>query len=399
MNLVVNTKKGKTSLPRFSFLENFVPLLMALLPIIQPIKTFLPITWSMTAIIVSLPFIILNLNFRKIRVGLPQILLFVFCAYRVINHGTTVGELGVSVFFVLFAILCADGQFDDDYFFRTTVNVSCVAAVILLLQYLVHITTGRHLIAFPPSLLRKGLENYEALIRTGVSFGMYRPSAFFLEPSAFGQYAIPALCFLLFSDEIDSKNRSLAALFSVGVVLSTSGIGIAMAVGIWGLYIWKTSVSNRKVKIIRLICIVLAAAVGLAFAIRLPVIQNSIARIFTAIGGESYSALQGRLGGGSYYLSQMSRDELAFGSGDTIQEQLTMYASSFYIIILSEGIVGIALFFIMLLSLFFKTEGKYRLVTFCMIILTFFTGIYNPQILAFYFAAVLPGLYRKSSVS
>jgi hypothetical protein len=102
-----------------------------------------------------------------------------------------------------------------------------------------------------------------------------------------------------------------------------------------------------------------------------PQLQYSVQRIFTGIGGQN-SAIQGRLGGGQYYISLFNRSEFLFGTGDAGTE-LTMYMSGLYHLIYIDGVICAALFILMFAVQAIRRRGGDRLLPCIVILMTVFS--------------------------
>lgn len=355
----------------YNNIDRIYAFLYAIILIVQPIRSFLPVTLSMAIIIVSLPYMVFLLLKGKFKTNnIFFVALYAF--YRIINHGTSVEEFIAMAFLVLFVLVLSNDLFDFEYFFKWTLRISRLAAACVIIQVIVHLITNIHIPLSYAGLLRDDLINYERLITTGMTDTGYRPSAFFLEPSAFTQYAYPVLFYLLFKDE-SSKGKKTALFISLGIIVCTSGMGIGLTVMMWGLYLFYNSFHNAKInkKWFGLFCMAIMACL-VAYMIS-PQLQYSIQRIFTGIGS-SNSAIQGRLGGGQYYISLFNQEQLLFGIGD-VGENLTMYMSGIYRLIYVDGIISVILFFLMFITQAITKKGFDRMLPVIVILLTIFSDV------------------------
>ena len=378
-------------------------LLLALMPIVQPIKSALPVTMSMAIIIILLVYTLAAI-FKHGRVSLSgSLFIWMFFLYRIFNHGTSAEELGTSLFVILFSLALLNGIFDTRPFFDCISFISCLAAVMIIIQSFCHYIFGFHICLLRPDLLRDGISSsayfaqITAQLTTGMSGGIYRPSAFFIEPSAYSLYFIPALCRLIFAADDRNSSRWQAILISLGAVFSTSGIGIAVTAALWGFYALRSNLHNGKINVSRLTILAGVLIITVIIALRFQIVRQSLARIFSAADTSGYSAVQGRLGGGLIYLSRMDASTLCFGSALSADE-LDIYVSGIFLIILSEGIFGALLYAAMMLAIFIKAEDEYKVIAAVAIVLVVFAGLYHIHYITYYFAAILPGcsVRRKS---
>ena len=187
------------------------------------------------------------------------------------------------------------------YVARSAYLVAMAAGIGIILQGICYYLFGFHLQLVATELL---LEESHAWVRlaetgiigvTGYASAFYRPSAFFLEPSHMFLYFVPSLFLLLLTPDMNWLKRISAVILSVGLVLSTSGMGIAVVVGAWLLHLGfgngKTNLLRfkhlfNKRNILRCIAFVLIFVV---IALSLPFLRYSILRIF--IGGQAVNAM------------------------------------------------------------------------------------------------------------
>ena len=350
-------------------LDRIFAFLFAVMVIVQPLRSFLPVTLSMAIIIASIPYILFFLSSRWLSM---KSVYFVapYAIFRIINHGTSVEEFITMLFLILLVIFLSNNWFDFDDFFKWTVRISCFASACLILQNLAHLIANIHIPFLNIGMVRDGMSSYETLISTGTASGVYRPSAFFIEPSAYTQYAYPVLVYLLFKSG-SKRSLKFALLISIGIIASTSGMGIMLSVGLWGLYLFYNSFGTGKIKRKWFGVFIVAVLMVLVAYIMSPQLQYSVQRIFTGIGGQN-SAIQGRLGGGQYYISLFNRSEFLFGTGDAGTE-LTMYMSGLYHLIYIDGVICAALFILMFAVQAIRRRGGDRLLPCIVILMTVFS--------------------------
>lgn len=338
---------------KYNALDKIFAFLYAIIVIVQPLRSFLPVTLSMAIIIVSVPYLLFLLLTRKNKF---KNIAFVtlYAVYRIINHGTSVEELITMLFLILLATILNNNRFDFDSFFKWTVRICCLASACVILQVVMYYIANVHISFLHVGILREDLSNYERLISTGMTSNAYRPSAFFLEPSAFTQYAYPVLFYLIFKDG-SRESIKYAFFISLGIIASTSGMGIMLTILLWGVYLFYNCFRDGKLnrKWFGLLCLAIVACMIAYFASLQ--LQYSVQRIFQG-DGVGNSAIQGRLEGGQYYVSQLNRSEFIFGTGDTGAE-LTLYMSGVYHLVYTDGILCAALFFLIFIMQALTKKG------------------------------------------
>ena len=109
---------------KYNALDKIFAFLYAIIVIVQPLRSFLPVTLSMAIIIVSVPYLLFLLLTRKNKF---KNIAFVtlYAVYRIINHGTSVEELITMLFLILLATILNNNRFDFDSFFKWTNMHKC----------------------------------------------------------------------------------------------------------------------------------------------------------------------------------------------------------------------------------------------------------------------------------
>lgn len=127
-------------------------------------------------------------------------------------------------------------KYDFKLAMKLIINLSILFCIYAFIQYFVQLTSGRVL----PTVINKsfvfspesgGRLSYETYYRW-----LYRASSLFLEPSYFVFYIAPALCGVLFLDNIDNRLVK-SILISVGALISSSSAGLIILLLVWGIYI------------------------------------------------------------------------------------------------------------------------------------------------------------------
>ena len=210
-------------------------------------------------------------------------------------------------------------------------------AVLLFIQvlsfYILHITIQY----IPRDLIYEEYRN--SWVFNSVS-GLYRPSALFLEPSHFSQFCIFALISTLFPHN-GIVNKKRAMIIGAGCVLTTSGMGIALTVGVVAWYIFL----NRE-RLDRKILIILkwipVGIIGLLILSRMSFFQTALQRVFSNV--EGYNAISGRTHNWDDAIGSMKGQLLWLGYGDSYNYRwyLTGLADSIYkygvVCIILEGL-------------------------------------------------------------
>ena len=275
--------------------DKLVALLLALAPILQHYKGIV-FNAGIFVLILCLPYVGLklllrfrSLNWKKALIALPLVL---FQVFRVVAHGTSFMELAHSAVLCGYFVVIALGGINLKYVARWAYVITMAAGIGIIIQSICYYAFDFHLQLVATDLLLEESSAWVRLAQTGIigvtghASAFYRPSAFFLEPSHMFLYFVPTLFLLLLTREMNWTKRISAVIVSVGLLLSTSGMGIAVVVGAWLLQLGFSSGSQNILHIRHLFCkknILRCIAFVLLFlviATILPFLRYSILRIF-----------------------------------------------------------------------------------------------------------------------
>lgn len=352
-------------LTRVTTFKTLYSMIIAVLPLIAHfIVPFWGIGFATLLIGVTVPYpFMCILRGRKFKNALPVILLIAFLLLR------STGSIR-SAFLLLMVIIHALGAFNDSLDFsvfkRTIIFVALLSAVAVIFQSILF-----YVFRIRSSLLIRGLlladnRYYVSKLRNGT--GLYRPSAFFLEPSHYAQYCSVGLSLLLFSNGEEENNRRKALLTTIGILLTTSGMGLIFCLGLWGWYIvFQRRKEGRKMIYIFFGLIALAVVGGALLLV--PFIRDAVNRIF--IGDQyGHTAIWGRTLYWGRYIGSMSLKSQIIGYGR--RSLPDVYMTSLMSTIYQEGYIGVALYALTFLRFMFRgrdnitlTSGIIYLSLFC----------------------------------
>ncbi len=272
-----------------------VGLLLAISPLLQHYKG-IGVNAGFIVLILCLPYVCLKLLFRfrnlpwkNALIALPLVL---FQVYRVLAHGTTFMELAHAAVLCGYFVAIALGGINLKYVAHSAYWVAMAAGIGIIIQSICYYLFDFHLQLVATGLLLEESEAWIGLVETGLIningsvSAIYRPSAFFLEPSHMFLYLVPSLFLLLLSPEMNRVKRISAVVLSVGLILSTSGMGIAVVAGAWLLQL---GFSNGKENLLRfkhffnkknIFRCIAFALVFVMIALSLPFLRYSVLRIF-----------------------------------------------------------------------------------------------------------------------
>ena len=340
-------------------------------------------------LLLAFPYTLLRLLTKRsyrVKAILP---LAIYAIYISLIHGfspaTLVRELVLLFYF--FAII-NDGV-DIDRYFGAAKTVAKLAAVLIVVQYFCYYVLHRHLQLAPASRLLESAGQWKDLVATGrISvtgsvMSIYRPSAFFLEPSHFAIYFIPVLTITLLSAGRDRKRIWESIFLSAAVVLSTSGMGVTFVAAIWILYLVFYFGENEKsgnrigehdIKInktaVGYLVLVLVLFLGLYLSVGF--FRSAVNRIFLNPESGTGNAIQGRTSTGIRLMRMLSGVSLLIGKGNSVKIS-DWNVSGFFYVVFQFGLLGGLVYYWFYFKSLFRLKKAYFWLTVFVMGLSFVT--------------------------
>ena len=366
-------------------------------------------------IYISLLPITLLYNFPALNIGIATVLLFVFVPHfllhiLVVKRGKA--EFSVLLFFILYLYLSfraegnirqvlvniavflglwaiSKGALKEDTFREYLERFALINAILICIQTVSHYILKTNISFVAYSLLQSNYQ--ETYLGVSSLDSLYRPCALFLEPAHFSQYCLFALISVLFTKK-SKINIKRAILIMMGIVLTTSGMGILMSAFVIGWYVLlKRDNFSKHIK--RILGWSVAAAVAFIVLLQIPFFQSALQRVFSSF--EGYNAIQGRTGNWSEALSGMVGADRWFGYGG--EHSYRWYLSGMPDTIYRFGIVGVAIQGLIFLYLVVKRTDNYVICCTVVFIALFcvahLTGALTQM---FYFAVIMTHVTNKS---
>ena len=365
-------------------LDTFFVFLIAVSPILQNYKGPL-INAGITVMLLTVPYVAMKLLWvRAFPAKVLGILapIYVFQIFKVVDHGTSVTELGLAALYIVYTFVFCCGIIEPRLFVRVVTVIGCVASVLIMLQYVCYYFLGFHLQLVPTSMLLPGSSQWIGLAQTGRisitgrTMAFYRPSSFFLEPSHMFTYLCGPLLYDVLSQDEGPAVKRRAYLLSCGMVLSTSGMGLMATVGIWLLYLAKKGGLDQRFNPLKLLqprnmAVFLGGAAAFAVLyLNVDFFKRSINRIFFS-DTDYVNAVSGRISGGSQLISELKGLSLWFGLGDhyaDVKVHMTAFNATMY----KFGIIGTVLSYLFYLKAIVDLKGKYPWFAFMLVGISYF---------------------------
>ena len=351
---------------------------IALIPILFSYKQIFSISPTYLTLMLCVPFVLIRLTNKRI-ISVKNIgWIAVYLLYCMVSHGVGRSEMTVTVLFLIYALAANSGVFDENLIWKSVVVISSIATVGILLQTLCYYLLGTRLFLCPTNLMEEAIwMNYGVETSDQVlNLALYRPASFFLEPSMFAQYVVLGVMYLRLSEVNDKKSFRIAVFLSVGVIASTSGIGIATLIVVWLLSYWIEIVENKKLLkgLFGIFAFVIVFFIAYLVSDSL---RESVLRVFGLGETSNYNAFSGRTNGIKFMFEALKgKPELWYGTGEYIVRWYTWgFLGGIFRTIYEYGMIGAILFVLIFLNLGLKTKSWHRWIAFYVLALSLVTGM------------------------
>ena len=347
-------------------------------------------------IVFSLLSLIPALQKGKFRVrGDVLVSVALYCLWVTLNalYFNSCGIFGmVSVWIIIFFGLCytIPEYLDFATVKKVVIFVSVLAAVSVIAQSILYYAFGIYWSPIPRNLYRQNvIESYSGFLGTGLDRGLFRPSGFFLEPAHLAEYCVVGLISSLIDD---NPKFNISILISIGIVFTTSGIGIILASLVWIFVLFFTQerkyhFSFKKFAIVIIVVIVIITVldnIGVGSAI-----WN---RFKIANVGTGFSS---RFSDVSIAFSNFTLKEFFFGEG--FDSPTNYWLSGLFSIVRQIGIIGL-ICFLNVLVLFYrrsKTFGKCLILVYFGLLLS--AEVSNMTYMSFYIGIAFSSFAMEKS--
>ncbi len=381
----------------YTVLDSVCAFLLVLCPFLQHFQG-LVVDARATVLILLAPYLLVRMWMKNQVKWLLIAPIVLFSVWKILDDGTSINEIGREGIVCLFLLAAASGVIDFNKFIRAWIAVATIGSVLILVQYVYHHVFDTHLQLIPTAMFLPNSDQWMGLAETGKisilgnPLKMYRPSSIFMEPSHMAMYCTPALLMLLLSPKFNWRRCLLAVLITVGVIASTSGLGIVLCMGLWFLYLALYcgdggsgkpigfikgftlkerrfagipikgkrygsftfhGLTVRPINIILVGSLVLGAVLMYLFV---EVFRDSINRILFSEDG--YNAIAGRTVSGARAVSDLRGSEWLLGKAVPGSEA-SWYMSAFYETIYKYGLIGAAISYVFYVVSLFKLKRQY----------------------------------------
>ena len=374
--------------------------LLALTPILQHYKG-IGVNAGFTVLILLWPWAMLKLamNYRELKPANIGIVLglVVFMVYKEVIHGVSLFGLAYAVVMIVYFLAAACGGINLKKIVSAAAKIAMVASILICVQYVCYYILQFHLQLVPTQLLLPESEIWVAGAQTGVigvtghRGDLYRPSAFFLEPSHMYLYLFPQLMLVLLASGMDRNRLKKAVLFSVGILLTTSGMGLVTVVCAWLLFIaFYNPVDKsfafknffRKQNLLLMLAFAVCAVIAI---VTVPFVRAAVMRFLdTSSGG----AIAGRTRRAFGLLATMSGTQWLVGVTANVSH-IDFNLPGFVATLYKFGVVGVLLSYSGYVYTLIKVKAPYIWISALIIMLSLFTAHTHGSFYMLYFMLIL----------
>lgn len=376
--------------------------LLALSPILQHYQGIFE-DLGITVLLITCIWYCLKL-FRVIRnIRIPTMILglLIFQLYKSVIHGSSFMGMAYAFVMIFIYVVASTGLINLSFFMRASCSIATLASILILVQYACYYLLGFHLQLVPTKFLLSEAEQWILGAQTGLAgitgkIGtLYRPSAFFLEPSHMFLYVFPHIFIMLFTPVKNRAKMKKAILLSLGVVLTTSGMGLLTVVFAWMLYFGLASGSVNKLSIKNLfkrknfILVGIFIAFAIFAIITIPSVRESFLRI---VDSSNQGAIAGRTRLSSELIRTLSSSGWIVGITNTL-EGIDFNMPGFLATIYKFGIIGVFLSYTVYVYGIFKCKNAFFWISVFVVIISFFCAhTHGTFYMMYYVFTILYGL-------
>lgn len=377
-------------------LKDVYSVIIALLPVIMIYNVPIVNKGLSTILLgVLLPYAlycIIKPPFAKLWILIPFIIFMIYIIFRSRGDFTNIFLMSVVC---IHALGAANNSINISLLRKTIEIVAMIASALVIIQTILYYVFGAEIEFIIKPLVLQDMQYY-FYKESGT---LYRPCAFFMEPSHFVQFSAVALISILFPEKQGEKIKLVKAAFIVlGSMLTTSGMGIMMCLGILLWYFLNCALNNLRKNFAVGMTVLLGGIIFLAvifvFLMQFDFFNLAIQRIFGEVDG--YNAIWGRTLFWDSTIGQMSSADRIMGYGSVSLPD--NYMTGLMELIYCYGYIGCILLVFAFMALFFSSHKKWYPKILCLIYLglLLIANLFSFIILSFWFSNIIASVYDKA---
>lgn len=329
---------------------------MALLPVLY-IYNFPVIHFSVGTILLlvftphSMIYIFMrNRQYQRINL----LIFFIFYLYLIIRGNNDIKN--IILMMSAFINICGmvNGSLRGKYFRDIIETFAVISFAVVLVQTLLHYVMHQNISFVFFSLLQNAYkERYSDVV---YHTALFRPTGFFLEPSHYSEYCLFALISILFPEN-ENANMKKAIIVAMGIVITTSGMGILFTGVIFCWYLLLNP-GNIKVKIKRFFKWGFLLGCMLLLLNFIPFFRSALDRVFST-DDKGYNAVEGRTGHWSEAIRSLHDNAVYIGHG--AEKDFGKYLTGLPDTLYHYGIIGLVLQILIFAFMLLRKVNNYVL--------------------------------------
>lgn len=355
-------------------MKKIVSLLIPLLPILSIYKSPIPkVDLSTFIICIIFALIIIKTKNDKSKLIIkksPLNLLLLYCFYIIASFSiclmktslssellTVIFRIGKMVLFTIFIVVCINHKiFDYKYSFSIYKKIILASCFMIIFQTIAFYFFKKNIYGVLMPLILQGDYHYIEYDMIKLQY-LYRPCAFFLEPSNMTSYFSFFLAILL-SKKPNRNDILLSVFVTISMLLTTSGQAYLYGGLLWGIFLFslmRKKITKKTILVLLIVFLLLPIAINKLY--NTEIVFKSLQRIVdgSASGG---NAVIGRISTLSYYQNlPIINKVFGVGYGNPVPN---VYLSSLTYTLYCTGVIGsiiVLLFFISLLKNYKKRNA------------------------------------------
>lgn len=278
-----------------------------------------------------------------------------------VNYDSFINNILYLFFFMIIYTYYTSTKLDYVFFKKTLFFLGIISTLIVFIQTFFILFKGEGVSFLLPLSTDLGSENLDSIQLN------LRPNSVFQEPSHYAIFMLP-----LFYTALKEAKFFLSIIFFIGILFSTSSLGIISSLVIIALFAYK----NKNGRLLLSFFILLISLIYFMFADELSYfIEFNFSKLQRATTTEDNVRLLGGIGS----LSKMNTIQLFLGIGfNQLANFMTLnnfydasnYSNSFLFSFYSAGIIGFGLFLFFLKSVVKENKDKIYFAILCLVLLT-----------------------------
>ncbi len=257
---------------------------------------------------------------------------------------------------------------------RVIVHINVLFIVIQQLLYL-----GWGIVVYNPFTNVAMVDQYQVDKYSMVAgYNLFRPSAFFLEPSHLAQYFFVYLCYVLYQEKNELVLGRELFITALGILCSGSGMGVLMLialVAVWG--VWRMQFNLVKTFFLSFLILI-----GFIVLMSTSFMQSVFSRVFTDNVEYGGNAIQARIGDGYKLYEDLGLVNKIFGAG--FGNVPSFFLNGIAYMLNTVGVVGIVIMLLSILHIYVRAQLWAKWVLVVYVVMTAAAQMFSTDAIVYY---------------